>query len=71
MILNLPEESEVVDGPSGAIIKTGDTYFSPEIEYVHTKQFNSKEMRFSEPDEDSSDVIYASLSRETLKITKL
>ena len=68
--LELPDDTELVNGPDGILIKVGDNYLMPSIEYMQTKEFSEIEMEFHELDENLFDVIFSSVASEISDVTE-
>jgi hypothetical protein len=68
-VIEVPDDAEIVQGIGSQLIKVGDLYYIPEIEYKTSKNFNNKGMRFEELDDESCDFLLG-LKEENIEITK-
>ncbi len=68
--LDLPDNTELLDGPSGQLIKIGGTYFSPGIVILQSQEFDQKRMTFEELDEENADLMIGAISSEACSIAE-
>ncbi len=67
----LPDECAIVVGPEGKLIKYGNLYFNPEIEFMQSNQLSEKKMRFEELDEESADILYGAMVSDNDDISEV
>ena len=66
-LIEIPEGSEIVEGPGGQLLKIGGVFYKPDIELMTSKEFNSKSMTFQDLDDETCDVLLG-LKEEVVKI---
>jgi hypothetical protein len=66
-LIEIPDGSEIVQSPSGKLIKIDGLYYKPDIEFMTSSEFDEKSMSFQEVDEDTCDVILG-LKEEIVEI---
>jgi hypothetical protein len=69
--LEVPDHFELVMGPDGTLLKTGEKYLNPHIEYLQSVEFSPKQMTFLDLDESARDTIFGSISRATKVIREI
>ena len=69
--LEVPDGCVVVKGAGSTLIKNGDVYLKPEIEWLQSTEYSNKEMKFQEADENTTDFIYGALAFEKEDIRNL
>ena len=69
--LELPDECAIIEAAGSKIIKHGEIYLNPEIEFMQSSNFSEKEMKFEELDEDIVDFVYGALVSEKKDISEL
>jgi hypothetical protein len=67
-VLDLPDDTEIVAGPGGDVIKLSDVYLSPQLGYCQCTHFDSSGMRFDELSEDVRDRVTAALAHEGVSV---
>jgi hypothetical protein len=69
--MNVPDGCVVVKGAGTSLIKNGDVYLKPEIEWLQSTEYSENEMKFQEADENTADFIYGALAYEKEDIRDL
>ena len=67
----LPDEYSVIEGPGGKLIKCGETYLSPQLEFMQSNKFSEESMNFEELNEDMRDLIYETLISEIEDVSEI
>lgn len=68
--IELPDNCTVVEGPAGLLIKFGDLYLSPNVDYFQSSKYSVEGMRFYTLDDEIEDMISGSISSEDIEITE-
>ena len=66
--LHVPDDWEIVDGPIGHFLKAGTVYLQPHVNWLHAQDPMSKEVRFVDTDEQTTDAVCAALTAEDLSM---
>ena len=69
--LEVPDGCVVVTGAGSSLIKNGGVYLKPEIEWLQSKEYSDKKMKFQEADEKMNDFILEALAFEKEDIGEL
>ena len=68
-LIEIPEGSEIIDGPEGQLIKIDGMYFKPDIEFMTSTEFSSNKMSFQELDDNTCDLLLG-LKEDVVKIER-
>ena len=68
-ILEVPDDTEIIQGNGDSMFKIGDTYFLPSLEFMQSNLKGAEKMNFIEMDEDTCDLIYSYMVLEKSEIT--
>ena len=69
--LELPDECTIVEAGGSKVIKYGNVYLNPEIEFMQSKNYSEKKMQFEELEENMADLIYGALVSEIEDISEI
>jgi len=68
--LELPDECSIIEGPGGKLIKYGDAYLSPQMEFMQSNNYSETNMLFVELEEKIRDIVSEALVFEKEKISE-
>jgi hypothetical protein len=68
-VIEVPDDAEIIQGPGEQLIKVGELYFLPEIEYKTSANFSDSGMTFEELDDETCDFLLG-LKEEKIEISK-
>ena len=68
--LELPDECTIIEGPGGKLIKYGEAYLSPQIEFMQSNNYSETNMRFEELEENIRDFVSEALVYENEEINE-
>ena len=68
-VIEVSDDAEIVQGPGCQLIRVGELYYLPEIEYRTSTKFSSSGMTFEELDDETSEFLL-DLKVEKVEISK-
>ena len=69
--LELPDECSIIEAAGSKLIKQGNIYLNPEIEFMQSKIYSKEKMHFEELDENTADFIYGAIISEKKDIGEI
>ncbi len=69
--LELPDECAIIEAAGSKLIKYGNIYLNPEMEFMQTDTFSEKKMRFEELDENMTEFIFSAMVSEKEDISEI